>query len=301
MGEGVLKFVYFMGLLALFFLTSCGADLYVDTLDIALLNESYDFRLRAEDNSWELFNDSDLVFLQSSGTLPAGVYVAANGTVFGTPTEVGNFEFRVRTYAIDEGFDFDFFDYDSSYDDDVTWDDEWFTLFVTEANTNADCPPPNDKGTTETFICLGMPLAESLAQGEEFTLDVNFFVDFDKANDHAIALLDFTVFYDGSLFVPMANRLNSLSLREAATRTNATVSFDGSAAGELRVQVAGEDKTFHKSGRLMDITFTALADIVPADYEFALIIAQIESENDEASLPATIAIDGLLTVENLPE
>lgn len=283
-------------LIAIFILPACGADLHGANLTNAILDVNYNFHLFAEDDSWSLYDNSYLFFVQSRGHLPGGVFVEPNGTIYGVPTEVGNFEFRVTVYVFESYDLWDLFFYDSYYDDYTSADSEWYTLFVTESSTNSDCPSPANETTKETFVCLGSPEVETLAEDENFDLDINFFVDFQKSKEYAINVIDITIHYDDALFKIDSNFLNSQILREAATRINSTVSFDDDTPGELRIIVTGHDSNFHKSGRLMDLHFTTLQDIAAGDYDFTLTINNISSVSNN-SLPTTVAVDGMLTVE----
>lgn len=271
---------------------SCGANLHVSTLTTAVVNEPYNFYLSAEDESWDWFDSSSMLFGVSGGYLPAGVALSSNGVLTGTPLEIGNFEFRITAYAIDEGWDSYYFD----DEDDVTSDSEWYTLFVTERSTNNDCPNPTSTGVTEAYICLGAPEAESLAEGESFTLDINYFIEHAKATGYDIWQMDFSISYDPSLFTVDANYLGSNSLREAATRAGATIDFDTSTEGVVRIVLTGGYKSFHKSGRIIDLPFVALTDIPAADYNFDLTVNGIASDNAGDNLPNVFEIEGYLSV-----
>ncbi len=298
--SGVKSGLLYLLLAALVILgTSCGANLYEATLSIAVVDEPYSYSLTAVDEDWELFDSSDLVFSYSSGSLPSGVVVGSNGEIAGTPTELGNFEFRVTVYAIDnDWYDWWYDDcwYGCWYDDGVTEDSEWYTLFVTEDSTNEDCPSSDNETTTELYVCLGNVEVESLSESEEFVLDINYFIDFDNAEDYDIEYIEFTVYYDSDTLAIDSNDLTSQSLREAATRTNATVTFDDLEADTLTIGVTGVDKSFHKSGRFIDLPFYALADVDAGELIFDIDIVSVISGNEETTLPTAYGIAGSLTV-----
>lgn len=271
---------------------SCGANLHVATLTTAVVNEPYNFYLSAEDESWDWFDDSTMLFGVSGGYLPAGVALSSNGVLTGTPLEIGNFEFRITAYAIDD----DWGDWYYDDDDDVTSDSEWYTLFVTERSTNGDCPNPSSTGVTEAYICLGAPEEETLVEGESFTLDINYFIEHAKAVGYDIWQLDFSISYDPSLFAVDPDYLGSNSLRETATRAGATVDFDTGTDGVVRIVLTGGHKSFHKSGRIIDLPFIALTDIPAGDYDFNLSVNGLASDNAGDNLPNTFEIDGFLSV-----
>lgn len=267
-------------------LFACGPQLNITTLSVAVVNQSYTENLAYEDSWYSVFDD--VILTLSHGSLPPGVVLSAYGTIAGIPASVGNYEFRVTAYSIHN----DFFD-----DDSVTEDSEWFTLFVTEASTNIDCPAPNDEGLEETYFCLGDISTETLAEGDSFTLDVNYYVNLWKAEDYNIHTINLSIIYDASLFTIESNRLNSTMLREAATRAGTAISFDTSIPGELRVTLQGNSKSYHKPGRLIDIPFTALQNITAGEYDFQIIVNDLVPKDSNKTLPAMTEIDGKLTVE----
>lgn len=289
--------------LLIFLFTACGVRLQATNLSTSILNEYYQDSFVYSDNSWgldDLWDDDDILYAQTSGSLPSGVVIASSGQVVGTPTAVGNYEFRVTVYSIDDydilNFADDIWSHDSDDDDGVDADSQWFTLFVTERSTNPSCPEPNDETTVETYVCLGAIAANTLAQDETFTLDVNYFINFDNSFDHDIERVAFTIYYDAEKFAPVAESLNSQILRETATRATASVTFDNAVPGELGVVVTAGDKDLHKSGRFIDIPFFALTDIAAGVYDFPIAIDEIASGDSEVTLPANIGIDGDVTV-----
>lgn len=281
-------------LLGSFVFSACGANLHEATLSIALLNTPYTYSLSAEDERWDPWDNSDIVFTQTSGRLPSGVNIGANGVISGIPTELGNFEFRITALAIDD----DFWSRDS-----VTKDSEWYTLFVTEPSTNNACPAPNDEFTSGIFLCAGSLNLENAATGDQFVLDINYFVNKAKADNYDVTHLSFTITYDPSLFEPDPNHLTSLNLREAATRAGSIVSFDANADGILSITIDGLDKTFHKSGRLLDITFNVLQDLEEDEFDFLLDIQDLSSTHHNANWPTPSSVDGLVenTITNSTE
>ncbi len=280
----------FLSVVFTLFIMSCGAKLHTATLTVGVLDEPYSFYLAAEDESWDWFDQSYMVFSVTEGFLPYGIALSSNGMITGTPVEVGNFEFRATAFAIDDGWGY-YYD-----DDDVTSDSEWYTLFVTEKSTNDDCPSPNSTAVTESYICLGAPRVQNLAAGESFILDANYFVEYSKANSYDIWQMDFTIEYDPTLFTINSNDLGSVSLREAATRSGATVDFITSTEGSVRVIISGVNKSFHKSGRILDLPFEALTDIPAGEHDFNLTVNSISSDNSDDNLPDTFAVQGFLTV-----
>lgn len=274
--------------LAVFFLllTACFSrvDLKSNRLPTALLNEyyAYSFELHA---GWADFWDSSMSTELYGGELPSGIGIASNGLLFGTPQETGDFEFRVLAS------DNDFFDEES-------WPDaEWFTLFVTEPGTNEDCPRPDDETTREIYLCLGDAGEESVSTGDSFDLDVNYFVNLDDAGDYDIFTLSFLIAYDSASFSVDSAALTSTLLREAATRTDASVSYDTATAGQLGVTLAADSKPFIRAGRMIDIPFTALLDLDRAEYSFTLTVNAVTPEDSDTTLPEVIAVDGSLTVD----
>lgn len=287
----------------LFLFSACGVNLQDTNLTTALLDEYYQDSFYYNDSSWEMddwWDEDEILYSQTRGSLPPGVVISANGQIVGTPTAVGNYEFRVTVYSIDEydtsDFFFDSFDDDYYYDDGVDADSQWFTLFVTERSTNNSCPAPNDESTIETYVCLGSIEADTLAQDETFTLDVSYFINFDNSFDYDIERVAFTIYYDADLFAPVEDNLNSQILREAATRATASIAFDNTVLGELGVVVTAGDKDFHKPGCFIDIPFAALTNIDAGVYDFPIEIDEITSGDNEVLLPANVGINGDLTV-----
>lgn len=266
--------------------SACGPVVHVEALPIGLLNESYSYTFRFDDGDDWFSWDEDLVLDVVRGDLPDGVGLTADGELIGTPTEVGNFEFKVALYSIDEGF------WD---DDDVDSDSEWFTLFVTEPSTNDACPSPNNESVAETYICLGTVTAATMATGEAFTLDVEYFINYASAPDYDIDAITFTVTYDAASFAPDEDALNSEILREAATRHGATVSIDTNTAGTLTLTITATEQNFHAAGRLADLPFHAIADLAASTYDFAVAFSL--DSGDDAELPSNINVNGSVTVE----
>jgi hypothetical protein len=262
-------------------------NLHTRPLKTAVVDHTYNDSFFVENNSWGNWGLSTVLTV-TGGALPNGIILSSNGQLSGTPTQVGDYGFRVTSYT----FDNDYFS-----DDDVYEDSEWFGLFVTEASTNSLCPDPSDVTVTEIFVCLGDIETETWAANEDVTLDVNYFVDFDNGNDYDIFTLDFSIFYDDTLFAPDANKLNSQILREAATRTDATVSFTQVSSDELRVVIQATSKNLHKAGRILDLPFQALANIPAGEYGFTVVWNGVTSHAN-GSLPSLAEVDGVITVTN---
>jgi hypothetical protein len=269
---------------------SCGTNLFEETLNVALIDEVYTYELEVDESGWDWLDWSNETFLfaVTEGSLPSGVVLATSGTLSGTPTEVGNFEFRIAAYEVDQGWG----------DDDVSSDREWFTLFVTEASTNEDCPLPTTRDTIENYLCLGDIEAETLTADESFDLDINYYTNVDEAEGYNIKTISFAITYDTDYFVLDEDELTSQILREAATRSEATISFDNSVAGTLIITLLGTSKSFHKPGRLIDLPFYAIQDVPAGEYAFGLTITALISDNDDQDLPDSFEVDGSITVES---
>ncbi len=268
-------------------ISACGAKLKDDPLNIGVLDEEYYEALGFSDNSGA-FSSNDYIFALEAGDLPDGLTLTSDGEISGTPTSLGLYEFVVQLYSIDDGYS----------DDSVSTDSDTLEIFVTEASTNEDCPLPNDDTTTETYVCAGSGFLESLAEGESFDLDINYFVDFEQSFAYEINRISFSIVYDDSVFELDENELNSQILREASDSVNATVSFNNDTAGTLKVTVTTDDEnSFRFSGRLLDIPFYAKSDIPAAEYAFDIAITKVTSNDDDVELPENINIDGTVTVE----
>lgn len=270
--------------MAALWLCACVTNLHSNSLKIGVLNVAYDDSFAVEDDPWSWNNGTAL--LVTGGSLPPGIQLTGSGQLIGTPTQVGDFSFSVTAYTFNNNW---------WGDDDVYEDSEWYTFFVTEASTNTLCPDPADELTIETYACLGDIEKDNLAAGDAFTLDVNYFVDFNLGQSYDIVTLDFSVFYDEAAFAPVNDSLNSQILREAATRTNASVIFE-SLPGELHVIVSAQTQNLHKSGRLIDLPFSALTDTPAGAYPFTVVWNGIGQNSTKHALPTVAEIDGLVTV-----
>lgn len=277
--------------------SACGANLHVTNLDIALLNEDYAYQLEAVDDSWEILDSNELVFLSDSSGLPSGMYVSSDGFVFGAAQELGTYEFDVTVYAID---DFDWYEWDDwnePYDDGVvTEDSETLTLLVTEASTNPNCPSPSNRDVNEIYVCLGSLATDSFGVDEIFDLDITYFINIDDAETLNVTSVGFSITYDSSLFALDDNMLNSQILREAATYADATVTFDNSTSGILYVQLDSSSEYFDKPGRILDLPFYALQDIPLGSSTFTVSMEQISSETEILLETPWLGIDGSLTL-----
>lgn len=270
------------------FITACGAKLKDDPLNIGVLDEEYYEALSFSDNSGA-FNNNDYIFSLESGDLPLGLTLNSDGEITGVPISLGLYAFVVKLYSIDDGY---------YSDDSVATDTDNLEIFITEANTNEDCPAPNDDTTTETYICAGSGFLESLAEGESFDLDINYFVDFENSFEYEINRLSFTITYDDTYFELNENELNSQILREASDGVDATVSFNNDTAGALKITLTtDDDESFRFSGRLLDVPFYAKSDVPAGEYDFTVAITNVTSNEDDVDLPENINIDGTVTVE----
>lgn len=282
-------------LLVLIF-SACGANLHVTNLDVALLNEDYAYQLEAVDDSWEIFDNNELVFLSDSSGLPAGMYVSSDGIVFGTPAELGAYEFDVTVYAIDDFDWYEWDEWDSGYDDGVTEDSETLTLLVTEASTNSNCPSPGNRDVNEIYVCLGSLATDTLLTDEIFDLDINYFINIDDAETLNVISVGFSITYDSGFFALDDNMLNSQILREAATYADAIVTFDNTTSGILYVQLDSPSEYFDKPGRILDLPFYALQDLPLGSSTFTVSIEQISSETEILLETPWLGIDGSLTL-----
>lgn len=276
-------FAFLLPLLTVF--TACGHDLHSESLKIGVLNQTYYDTFYVEEEGWTWGDDT--VLAVTSGSLPTGLYLTSSGEIIGTPTSVGDFEFRVTAYSFSYSFD---------DDDDVDRDSETYDLFVTEASTNGNCPSPDNESLNDTYYCLGDLTYDTLAAGTAIDLDMNLFVSFEYGEEYEFTALDFSVFYDPAQFEPIESELTSQILREAATRTGAIVTFSEPAAGELRISVTVSENTLHKSGRLMDLPFQAVQNVPAGEYPFEIVFNAVTTSNTEVALPSTYEIDGKVSV-----
>ncbi|OVE82610.1 hypothetical protein BVY03_00555 [bacterium K02(2017)] len=269
--------------------TNCGIDVVQSNLSIAVLDEPYAFQLQSRDEglNWDLFDDSLQFYSQTSGYLPAGMYITSNGAVVGTPSQLGNYEFRVTLHDVD---------YSYTGDDEVYSDREWFTLFVTESSTNTACPKPNDETTKEIYLCVGDIASEELFENDEVSLDINYFIDFDFADEYAVDRISFTIFYDPTLFAIDDSRLNSLTIREAASRAQSTVHYVNTTPGELQVVIDAELFTLHKPGRLLDLPLRALRDMANESFDFNISVQEVVNLENGISLPTIHEVHGGITI-----
>lgn len=269
--------------------TGCYNNLKSTSLSTAVLDKNYSDTFLVDENDWNVsWGDNQIALLVTDGSLPPGIELSGDGWLFGTPTAVGDFDFEVTAYTIHDSY------FDDS-EDDVYGDSETFTLFVTETSTNLFCPDPSNTVVTETYLCLGDLTADYLEQDDAFFLDVNYFVDFNKGGDYDIRSIDFTIFYDPDNFAPVTEYLNSQILREAATRTGATVEFTEENPGELHVVLTAQSKNLHKSGRIMDLPFYAVQNVPAGTYSFPITINSIVSGSGE-NLPSEFEVDGQIVV-----
>jgi hypothetical protein len=285
----------FISIFLLSLFVSCGANLHEANLTIGLFEEPYSFFLSAEDESYRLFDSSELLFSHSDGELPSGIVIGSSGEIAGTPTELGVFDFRVTAYAIDDDWGDWYFD---NSDDDVTSDHEWYTLFITEPSSNENCPLPNDEETTGIYICAGILSLESIDQGDKITLDVTYFIDFEEANQYDISSLSFTINYDANNFYIDSNTLTSTILREVANAADASVDFDTTTEGAITIEVSSVDENISKSGRLLDLSFYASQDITESPHDMTISIDQVKTTNEDIELPHFYGIDGSVIIEN---
>jgi len=257
-----------------------------DSMPVALLDELYDEYFDIDSN-WNDFFNYDHVFYMTDGNLPAGLEVVESGRLIGIPYELGSFDFEVTVYGVD---------YDGYTD---YLDSAWFTVFVTEPSTNTNCPSPDSETITEVYVCLGDIEEEQVEEGDDLSLDLNYYVRLHSGKTYSIQKMDFTLTYDATNFSVDDETLNSSMLREAATLYDATISVDSSVAGQLQVSIqSGSVKGFRRAGRLMDIPFTALADLSQSNYDFTLEVTEVLPLRETISLPEIIGLDGSLSVED---
>jgi len=263
-------------------------DIQHATLNTGLLEEYYEYDFEV-DTGWDDIWDDSMSVQLVEGDLPDGMGISAEGLLFGDPQEVGDFEFRVAIYDIDEGADSE------------SWSDsEWFTLFITEPSTNEECPSPDDEESNEFYVCTGSIEEELVETDDEINLDVNLFVNRDNIGDFDITAFAFTITYDSTYLSLNEDDLNSGLLREAATRNEASVDFDSSTPGVLVVTIASAEDDFVRAGRILDIPFQVLSDVPDGTYAFDVTIDSVTGK-EGATLPEAIAIDGELTVGSTEE
>lgn len=274
------------------FTTACMPEIKVEALPIGILEESYTYTFGVDDNDWDWGNwwDNESMLLGVvQGELPDGIGLSSNGELFGTPTEVGNFQFKVGAYEVSGGNIWD------SNSDDVDYDSEWFTLFVTEKSTNESCPNPGSSSVNDIYLCAGIIEEETIEEGDELILDINFFVNYDDGISYDITVIDFTITYDAAAFAIGDDATSGDFLREAATRQDATVDIDTSVAGQIRIILEAQTDQFHAGGRMIDLPLTALGNLAQGDYNFTITTNAITS-NSDATLPDISIVNGTVSV-----
>jgi hypothetical protein len=275
-----------LGLLLLFapFLSACFANLHQDRLSVALLDQPYSEQFQI-DSSWDFMEFWNSYFtVADDGELPAGLGVTSGGEIVGSPQEVGHFDFHVSLYSYDPSI---WGDSSSGYED-----GEWFTVFVTEPSTNADCPSPDDATLTDLFICAGQLSTDYLEEGDGFYLDINYYANYATSVNDDVATLDFTIGFDPDAFAPYENGLNSSVLRETATHFGSTVAFDEPSPGQLHVVVTAQTEQLRLPGRLMDLPLVAVQDLPAGIYDFTVTFNGIEQGADAKTTPSLVEIDG---------
>ncbi|MBX7148513.1 Ig domain-containing protein [bacterium] len=283
------KLKYFCLLFLFWFLNACISTINLDhrVLNTAIVNEYYEYNFHV-DHGWSDWWDESDYMAMTGGNLPSGMGVDSRGIIFGTPTELGNYRFDVTVYDVDRDF-FGSGDVDSG-------DEEEFIFFVTEASTNPDCPHPTDDLIQEFYLCLGNAVLDNPTVGDEVVVDVNYYVYLPKSTTYDADILDFEIHYNPDAFEVNANAFTSVALREAATRSNSTVSFDISVPGIVIVHVESQENGFRRAGRFMDLPFTVKEGIVAGDYAFELTINSLTSSSYNKDLPASYALDGNVSV-----
>jgi hypothetical protein len=267
-------------------LSACFINLQQDRLPVALLNEPYQesFDIDRNGTFWSsYFTTAD------GGDLPAGIGVSSNAWIMGSATELGHFEFHISLYSYESGF---FNDFDGGHDD-----GEWFTLFVTEPSTNEACPSPQNENIQEVYVCAGSLSQETIENGDEFSLDIEYFANWFDSMDYDITAINFTIGFDAASVTPISDELNSTLLREVATHFGSTVAFDSTIPGQLNVVVTASTEQLRIPGRLMNIPFEAIADLPAGDYPFTIIMNGITQGEASKSTPTLLGVDGLITAE----
>lgn len=251
------------------------------TLNTALLDDYYEYDFEV-DAAWSDPWDNSTSVQLIQGNLPRGMGISSDGLLFGTPQIVGDFEFRVGIYDIGTG------------SENNSWSDtEWFTLFVTEPSTNEECPSPDDEDVNEFYVCAGTLSESNVVVGDEIELDVNIFINRDDAGDFDFESFSFQINYDSRFLALDEDDLNSGLLREAATRNNASVTFDNTTEGVLLVELEADKGHFVRGGRLMNLPFHVIVDMPEDTYEFSVTINELIGSKN-ATLPETVAIGGTL-------
>lgn len=265
-------------------------ELKDQTLETAIINEPYSHNLKTAHHNWGVGWRDDHFLKQTSGDIPDGLGVTSGGNIVGTPLAKGEFKFRVSVFSFEEGL----FDEDEV----ETEDSAWFILFVTEASTNGNCPLPSNVDVTELHLCLGTLTKTEVKNDEEVALDINYYVNSSQADsaNYDVNQMAMTITYDATSFSMDDAKLNSQLLAEAATRTEATVTFTNN-PGELHVELTAVKKPFLRPGRLMNIPFKAIKDLDQTSYTFTLTSTTYTQSDPDMILPASVALDGELTVE----
>lgn len=276
--------IIFLSLVAILF-NACSTNIKSEALPVGVLDESYSYTFDLENGG--LWSNGDLLTSLVDGQLPSGVVISANGQLTGIPNEVGNFEFKVRVYELTRSYD----------EDDISSDSEWFTLFVTENSTNANCPEVNST-TGGLYICGGALNLTNVLAADTFDLDINFFISYADPEGIKPKSLTFLVEFDSTLFALDDQALNATILREAATRKDGTTAtFNTNTAGQLLVTITAEN-SFEAPGRFMNLPFRAQTDIPVGDYEFAITLQTVTDSNGSSiSSDQIFDVNGSLTVE----
>ena len=264
-------------------LSGCFVSLQQDRMPIALLNEPYQESFDINNEFWSsYFTTAD------GGDLPAGIGVASNAWIMGTATELGHYEFHISLYSYENSF----FNDDGGY-----VDGEWFTLFVTEPSTNEACPSPQNENIKEVYVCAGKLSQETVENGDEFDLDIEYLANWNDSADFDITAVNFTIGFDAASVTPITDDLNSTLLREVASHFGSTVAFDTTVPGQLNVVVTASTEQLRIPGRLMNIPFEALANLPVGDYAFTITLNSITQGEDAKSTPTLLGVDGMITAE----
>ncbi len=274
-------------ILILLVITGCYGrfDLKSKTLPTAVKGSNYQYEFVIDEEGLSFLDDYYAVL--QDGNLPDGMGITYDGYLIGSPEETGSFHFRVQIGDVA----------DSEEENESFADSEWYTLFVTEASTNSNCPQPDEENVSEIYVCLGAVEESGLAAGDSFILDLNLYINPDKLKSYALKKLVISIAYDPAQFSVDNDTLNSSVLREAATHTSTGIDFDSTTSGVLKVTLTSE-KFFSRSGRYADLPFVLATDLADGDYNFSLSIESLSSSKDNVDLPDLIDEDGLLTLSS---
>lgn len=279
-------------------LSACGArDIIQHRMPSAIVNEYFQYSFDVESN-WTDWSYDSHFFKITDGDMSPGMDITSRGNLMGIPLTTGVYDFKVAVYGVDDDW-WDWEDDDWLFDDDDTdWlDSEWFTLFVTDASSNADCPLPSSTGQTELYICAGTVTKEVLAAGDSFDLDLNFHVDPENSRNYLVSGFSFTISYDPTLFAFEANDLSTNTFSDLPKLYEASATFDDNKAGLLTITLTTGNEDWHQAGRLLNIPVQVLTDMPAGTTLFTVGEVSITTMEKSTATPTFKGINGSITVE----